>query len=395
MTTASAGAAALESPGPLPHVAVAAYRVGMRIRGAVLERIAAPAPFADSEPITVSELELAEPGPGELLIRIEAAGLCHSDLSVVDGNRVRPVPMLLGHEAAGRVEQVGPDADLAIGQRVVMTFLPRCENCAGCASNGRMPCIPGSAANNAGELLGGGRRLRRDGAEVHHHLGVSAFATHAVVDRRSVVPVDEDVPPEVAAVLGCAVLTGGGALLNSAKPAKTDRVMVVGLGGVGMAAVLVAVALGVKEVIAVDTVTDKLTLARELGADTAYTPAELTEQGVQAEIVVEAAGAVRAFETAVAATAPGGTTVTVGLPAPDARASISPLGLVAQGRAIVGSYLGSAVPSRDIPEYVRMWRAGTLPVERLVSARIGVHDINRAMDELAAGHALRQVIVGF
>lgn len=366
----------------------------MRIRGAVLERIAAPAPFADSTPLTVGELELAEPGPGELLVRIEAAGLCHSDLSVVDGNRVRPVPMLLGHEAAGRVEAVGPgDADIAVGQRVVMTFLPRCGECAGCASQGRMPCVPGSAANNAGELLGGGRRLRRDGAEVHHHLGVSAFATHAVVDRRSVVPVDDDVPPEVAAVLGCAVLTGGGALLNSARPAQGDRIMVVGLGGVGMAAVLVAVSLGVGEVIAVDTVGDKLALARDLGADVALTPAEVAERNVQAEVVVEAAGNVRAFETAVAATAPGGTTVTVGLPAPDARASVSPLALVAQGRSIVGSYLGSAVPSRDIPEYVRMWRDGRLPVERLVSSRIGLDAINGAMDELAAGHALRQVIV--
>ncbi|ONM47805.1 alcohol dehydrogenase catalytic domain-containing protein [Nocardia donostiensis] len=365
----------------------------MRIRGAVLERIAAQAPFADSAPITVGELDLAEPGPGELLVRIEAAGLCHSDLSVVDGNRVRPVPMLLGHEAAGRVEKAGPGADLDIGQRVVMTFLPRCGVCAGCASGGRMPCIPGSAANNAGELLGGGRRLHRDGAEVHHHLGVSAFATHAVVDQRSVVPVDDDVAPEVAAVLGCAVLTGGGALLNSAKPVASDRVMVVGLGGVGMAAVLVAVSLGVREVIAVDTVAAKLALATELGAHAAYTPAEVAEQGVQAEIVVEAAGNVRAFETAVSATAPGGTTVTVGLPAPDARASISPLGLVAQGRSIIGSYLGSAVPSRDIPEYVRLWREGRLPVEKLVTARIGLTDINRAMDELAAGHALRQVIV--
>ncbi|VFA91759.1 S-(hydroxymethyl)mycothiol dehydrogenase [Nocardia farcinica] len=366
----------------------------MRIRGAVLERIAAPAPFAESAPINVCELELGEPGPGELLVRIEAAGLCHSDLSVVDGNRVRPVPMLLGHEAAGRVEAAGPgDSDVAVGQRVVMTFLPRCGECAGCASQGRMPCVPGSVANNAGELLGGGRRLIRDGAPVHHHLGVSAFATHAVVDRRSVVPVPDDVPPEVAAVLGCAVLTGGGALLNSAKPGPADRIMVVGLGGVGMAAVLVAVSLGAPEVIAVDTVPEKLALARELGASAAYTPAEVAERGIVAEVVVEAAGNVRAFETAVAATAAGGTTVTVGLPAPDARASIAPLGLVAQGRSIVGSYLGSAVPARDIPEYVRMWRAGTLPVERLVSAHIGLDEINRAMDELAAGHALRQVIV--
>ncbi|MGW4364960.1 alcohol dehydrogenase catalytic domain-containing protein [Nocardia takedensis] len=365
----------------------------MRIRGAVLERIAAAAPFAESEPISVSELELGEPGPGELLVRIEAAGLCHSDLSVVDGNRVRPVPMLLGHEAAGRVEAVGPGgSDIAVGQRVVMTFLPRCGDCAGCASDGRRPCVPGSVANNEGELLNGGRRLRRDGEPVHHHLGVSAFATHAVVDRRSVVPVDDDVPPEVAAVLGCAVLTGGGALLNATSPTPADRVMVVGLGGVGMAAVLVGIALGA-QVIAVDTVPEKLALAADLGAVACHTPGELAEQDVQAEIVVEAAGNVRAFETAVAATAPGGATVTVGLPAPDARASISPLALVARAQTIVGSYLGSAVPARDIPEYVRLWRAGKLPVERLISARIGLDEVNRAMDELAAGHALRQVIV--
>ncbi|NKY53402.1 alcohol dehydrogenase catalytic domain-containing protein [Nocardia vermiculata] len=369
----------------------------MKIRGAVLERIGDPVPYAESTPIAIEELELGEPGPGELLVRIEAAGLCHSDLSVVDGNRVRPVPMLLGHEAAGRVEQLGPgDSDLRIGQRVVMTFLPRCGDCAGCATGGRTPCVPGSVANNDGELLGGGRRLHRGDEPVHHHLGVSGFATHAVVDRRSVVPVDDDVPPEVAAVLGCAVLTGGGALLNSAPPRPDDRIMVVGLGGVGMAAVLVAASLRDSlggEVIAVDTVPEKLTLARELGATRAFTPAEVVEQGVVAEVVVEAAGNVRAFDTAVTATAPGGTTVTVGLPHPDARASISPLSLVAQGRSIVGSYLGSAVPSRDIPKYVEMWRAGKLPVERLVSARIGLGEINRAMDELAAGHALRQVIV--
>jgi alcohol dehydrogenase len=373
----------------------------MRIRGAVLERIGADAPYADSKPIVVDDLDLGEPGPGELLVRIEAAGLCHSDLSVVDGNRVRPVPMLLGHEAAGRVEKVGAgDSDIAVGQRVVMTFLPRCGRCEGCATNGRTPCLPGSLANNAGELLGGGRRLLRRGGEVHHHLGVSGFATHAVVDRHSVVPVDDDVPPDVAAILGCAVLTGGGALLNSARPGSGDRVMVVGLGGVGMAAVLVAASLredspGAADsaVIAVDTLPEKLTLATELGATEVYTPAELAERRVQAEIVIEAAGTVRAFETAVAATASGGTTVTVGLPHPEARASISPLSLVAQGRSIVGSYLGSAVPGRDIPEYIRMWREGRLPIERLVSSHIRLEDINWAMDELSAGHGLRQVIV--
>lgn len=366
----------------------------MLIRGAVLEEIGRPRPFAASTPITISELELDDPGPGELLIRIEAAGLCHSDLSVVDGNRVRPVPMLLGHEAAGLIEQVGAGVDdVRVGQRVVMTFLPRCGDCDGCATDGRMPCVTGSGTNNAGTLLGGSRKLHRDGVDVHHHLGVSGFATHAVVDRKSVVPVDDDVPADIAAVLGCAVLTGGGAILNAGKPSQGDSIMVVGLGGVGMAAVLTAVSLGLGEVIGVDGVPDKLARATELGATQVYSPAELVERGITGDLVIEAAGNARAFETAVAATAPGGTTVTVGLPAPDAVSSISPLGLVAQARTIIGSYLGSAVPARDIPKYAQLWREGKLPVEKLISSRITLDQINEGMDELADGHAIRQVVV--
>lgn len=366
----------------------------MKIRGAVLEEIGRQRPFAESAPISVSELDLDGPGPGEILVRIEAAGLCHSDLSVVDGNRVRPVPMLLGHEAAGRIEQLGVGVDdVAVGQRVVMTFLPRCGDCAGCASDGRMPCTPGTQANNAGTLLDGASRLHRDGAVVHHHLGVSGFATHAVVNRRSVVPVGDDVPPEVAAVLGCAVLTGGGAIINAGDPRPGDAIMVVGLGGVGMAAVLTAVSLGLGDVIGVDSVPEKLTAATELGATAVYSPTDLEELGVRAPIVIEAAGNARAFEAAVRATAPGGKTITVGLPAPDARASISPLMLVAEARTIIGSYLGSAVPSRDIPIYEELWRAGNLPVEKLISSRITLDDINRGMDELADGKAIRQVIM--
>lgn len=366
----------------------------MKIRGAVLEEIGRSRPYASSMPITVSELELDAPGPGEILVRIEAAGLCHSDLSVVDGNRVRPVPMLLGHEAAGRIEQIGDGVDaLRVGDRVVMTFLPRCGECAGCATDGRMPCTAGSAANNDGSLLGGAHRLQRDGVSVKHHLGVSGFATHAVVNAKSVVAVDDDVPADVAAVLGCAVLTGGGALLNAAKPRSTDTVMVVGLGGVGMAAILTARALGVATVIGVDALESKLAQALELGATDVFTPSGLSESGVRADIVVEAAGNARAFETAVSATAAGGTTVTVGLPAPDARSSISPLGLVAEARTVIGSYLGSAVPARDIPIYAQLWRDGKLPVEKLISSRIELSDINSGMDELADGKAIRQVII--
>lgn len=365
----------------------------MRITGAVLEEIGRPGPWAQTRPLTVSELELDPPGPGEVLVQIEAAGVCHSDLSVVNGDRPRPVPMLLGHEASGRVIEVGPEvSDLVAGQRVVMTFLPRCGECSGCATNGRMPCVRGSASNGAGELLGGGRRLHRDGQPVHHHLGVSAFATHAVVDARSVVAVEDDVPPEVAAVLGCAVLTGGGALLNATPPEDGQSVMIVGLGGVGMAALLAAAALGKGEIVAVDGVAAKRERALELGATSVIDPAELASSGVRCDVVVEAAGNVRAFEAALAATAPGGRTVTVGLPHPDARASVSPLQLVAEARTVTGSYLGSAVPTRDIPVFAQWWREGRLPVESLVSSRIALDDINLAMDELASGRALRQII---
>lgn len=364
----------------------------MQIVGAVLERCGAPSPYADSTPLTVGPLELDPPGPGELLVRIEAAGLCHSDLSVVDGNRVRPTPMLLGHEAAGIVEAVGAGVtDVASGRRVVMTFLPRCGSCAECRTDGRLPCATGSAANAAGTLVGGAVRLSREGERVNHHLGVSAFATHAVVSRSSVVPVDDDVPADVAAVLGCAVLTGGGAVLNAGRPHPGDSVAVVGLGGVGMAALLVAVAQG-HDVVGIDTVPAKLDLARDLGATSALSPAAAEDLPVRAPVVVEAAGSARAFETAIAATAPGGTTVTVGLPAPDARAGISPLTLTAEARTVIGSYLGSAVPSRDIPRYVDLWRSGRLPLERLVSARIGLGDLPRALDRLAAGDVLRQLI---
>ncbi|RYF60832.1 MAG: alcohol dehydrogenase [Comamonadaceae bacterium] len=365
----------------------------MKIRGAVLEHSALPRPYAQSRPLVIDELDLDPPGPGELLVRIEAAGVCHSDLSVIDGNRLRPVPMLLGHEAAGRIERLGPAVDdLAVGQRVVMTFLPRCGSCTACGTDGRLPCSAGSAANNAATLLGGGIRLQRGGRAVHHHLGVSGFATHAVVDRRSVVPLDDDVPPDVAAVLGCAVLTGGGAVINAGRPRPGDAVMIVGLGGVGMAALLTAIAVGCGEVIGVDALPDKLDHARAAGA-AAYTPHQVAELGITAPVVVEAAGNARAFETAVAATGPGGTTVTVGLPGPEIRAAMSPLALVSGARTITGSYLGSAVPERDIPLYAQMWREGILPVEQLITSRIRLSDINSAMDQLADGKAVRQIII--
>ncbi|WP_417562859.1 alcohol dehydrogenase catalytic domain-containing protein [Microbacterium sp.] len=365
----------------------------MIIRGAVLEASGRSAPYAESEPIVIRDLELDAPGPTELLVRIEAAGICHSDLSVVNGSRPRAVPLLLGHEAAGIVEAVGSDVtDIAPGRRVVLTFLPRCGQCAACATDGRAPCIPGSAANGEGRLLAGGKRLHDAGRVIDHHLGVSAFADHAVVDRRSVVPVDDDIPAEVAALLGCAVLTGGGAVINAARLQPGESLAVVGLGGVGMAAVLAGLAVDGVEVIGVDAQPGKLETARQLGATAADTPDQAADAGVQADVVVEAVGRAVAFETALALTAPGGRTVTVGLPDPHDLATVSPLHLVAGGRTVIGSYMGSSVPARDIPRFAALWREGRLPVERLVSGHVDLDHLNAAMDALASGTAMRQII---
>ncbi|VBA46101.1 Alcohol dehydrogenase B [Mycobacterium attenuatum] len=369
------------------------YSNMFRIRGAVLERITSPRPYSESRPISVANLDLEAPGDDEVLVRIEAAGVCHSDLSVVNGSRVRPVPMLLGHEAAGIVEQVGDRVDdVTVGQRVVLVFLPRCDRCPACATEGRTPCQPASAANAAGTLLGGAVRIGREGHPVYHHLGVSAFATHAVVNRASAVPVPEEVPPQVAALLGCAVLTGGGAVLNVGQPRPGQSVAVVGLGGVGMAAVLTALTYPDVRVIGVDQLPEKLSAATTLGVHDTYTPQRATDAGVKADVVIEAVGHPAALETAIALTAPGGRTVTIGLPPPDVRISISPLGFVAEGRSLIGSYLGSAVPRRDIPRFVSLWRSGRLPVESLVSSTIRLDEINEAMDHLADGTAIRQLI---
>jgi alcohol dehydrogenase len=362
------------------------------IRGAVLRTVGMARPYRTTEPLSIVDLSLDPPSDGEVLVEIEAAGVCHSDLSVIDGNRPRPVPMLLGHEAAGRVVTVGPGvSSVAVGDRVVLSYLPRCGSCAGCASNGRFPCVPGSAANGAGELLGGGRRLSLDGAPVHHHLGVSAFATHAVVDHRSLVKVDPSVPAEVAALLGCAVLTGGGALLNAAHLQPGESVAVVGLGGVGLAAVLTAAAVGAREIIAIDPMPSKRETAAALGATRTLDPSEATD--LAADCVVEAAGAAAAVSTAIAATGSGGRTIIAGLTHPDARVELSPLALVASGRSIIGSYMGNSVPSRDIPRFANLWKEGRLPVERLVSARIQLANLNEAMDNLADATALRQLVL--
>ena len=372
----------------------------MRVKAAVLNKIGLPPPYAQSRPLEVVELDLASPGRGEILVRVRAAGLCHSDLSVIDGSRPRPTPMALGHEAAGIVEALGEGVgDLAIGDHVVLVFVPSCGRCGPCAAGRPALCEPGAKANVAGTLLSGERRLSLRAEPVNHHLGVSAFATHAVVARESCVKVDSGLPFELAALFGCAVLTGVGAVVNTARVEPGASVAVVGLGGVGLSAVLGAKLAGARQIVALDLSDEKLAFARALGAtdtinagtlDAAQTVRGLSGGGV--EIAFDMAGAVPALELAYAVTARGGTTVTAGLPHLDKRMALAPVTLVAEERTLKGSYIGSAAPLRDVPRYIALFKAGRLPVDALLTHRLKLEDINEGFDRLREGIGVRQVV---
>ena len=235
----------------------------MKIRAAVLDKMGAAPPYAQSRPLTIAMVDLAPPGRGEVLVKIAAAGLCHSDLSVINGDRPRPLPMALGHEAAGIVESLGEGVtDLQPGDHVVVVFVPSCGHCAPCAEGRPALCEPGAAANGCGTLLSGARRLTRDGAPLNHHLGCSVFAEYATVSRQSLVKIDPEVSLEEAALFGCAVLTGVGAVVNTAQVRAGASVAVIGLGGDGLAALIGAHAAGARQIIAIDLEDDKLEMAR-------------------------------------------------------------------------------------------------------------------------------------
>ncbi len=372
----------------------------MKIRAAVLNASPVAAPYAQSRPLRIEELELAPPGRDEVLVRVRAAGLCHSDLSVIDGNRPRPVPMVLGHEAAGEVVETGEGVDdLKPGDRVVMVFVPSCGHCAPCAEGRPALCEPGNAANGRGEMLGGGRRLSVQGQPVHHHIGVSAFAEHAVISRRSLVKIEADIPHEIAALFGCAVLTGVGAAVNTARIKAGETVAVVGLGGVGLSALLGAIACGASRVIAVDLAQDKLDLALALGATDAFkadTPdaveaiRQATKGGVDHGL--EMAGSVRALDLAYQITRRGGTTTTAGLANPAHTLSLSPVRLVAEERTLKGSYVGSCVPSRDIPRFIELYQRGRLAVDKLWTSSGSLDEINEGFDALHEGRTIRHIV---
>ncbi|BEP58634.1 zinc-dependent alcohol dehydrogenase family protein [Variovorax sp. V118] len=372
----------------------------MKVRAAVLQRLGAPAPYAQSRPLEIEEVELAPPGPDEVLVRIAAAGLCHSDLSILNGDRPRRTPIVLGHEAAGVVEALGEGVtDLAPGDHVILVFVPSCGHCAPCAEGRPALCEPGGAANVAGTLLGGARRLSYRGEPMDHFVGVSAFAEYATVSRRSLHKIDRELPLEIAAMFGCAVVTGVGAVVNTSQVRPGQTVAVVGLGGVGLAALMGALAAGAARVIAVDLAQDKLDFALALGAtdsvnasdpDAAKRLRDMTEGGV--DHALEMVGSAKALEFAYKVTRRGGTTVTVGLPAAIQTLNTPVWHLVAEERTLKGSYLGSCVPRRDLGRFIALYRQGKLPVDRLLTGRLKLEEINEGFDRLQRGEAIRQIV---
>jgi alcohol dehydrogenase len=361
----------------------------------------AKAPYADSAPLVIDELTLAGPGPGEVLVEIAGAGLCHSDLSVVDGSRPRKMPMVMGHEASGTVREVGAGvSQFAPGDHVVFSFVPVCGRCAFCTADRGALCERGAQANIDGTLLSGARHFTDSRQTTcHHHLGVSGFSQFTIAAQESLIKIDESIPLARAALFGCAVMTGVGAVLNTARVPAGSSVAVFGLGGVGLSAIMGAHAIGAYPIVAVDRLENKLQLARELGATHSVNAAE--QDAIEGVREITSGGADYAFESvgnegvlmqAYAATRRGGTTTTVGLPGPEKLFTIPAVSLTMEERTLKGSYMGSSVPRRDIPRYIKMYQAGILPVDKLHTHTLRLDEINAGFDRLAQGQAVRQII---
>lgn len=373
----------------------------MHIQAAVLRETHATGPYSQSRPLGVETLDLEAPGFGEVLVEIKAAGLCHSDLSVMDGSRPRPLPMALGHESVGVVRAVGRGVStLAVNDHVVSTFVPSCGQCLPCQEGRPALCHMAAKSNGEGVLLSGSRRLRKGHEYIHHHLGVSAFATYAVMDQHSLIKIPYDLPFEKAALFGCAVLTGVGAVINTARIEVGARVAIVGLGGVGFSALLGAIVAGAAMIMAIDINPDKLKRAQTLGATHVINATEVDASKMARDVsnggvdyAIEAAGSVEAMALAYQITCRGGTTVTAGLPHPSKHFAFPLVTMVAEERTVKGSYMGSSVPRRDIPRYVDLYRQGRLPIDQLLTDRIALKDINQGFDRLANGLSIRTVIL--
>lgn len=369
-------------------------------KAAVLDTCTTDRPFSDSQPLTVQTIDATGPMAHEVLVRIDAASLCRSDLSVITGVRPWPMPIVPGHEASGIVEEIGTNVTgFAPGDRVVLVYQPQCGTCPCCIAGDAHLCAPGLAANRAGKLLSGGPRLSLNGDTLHHHMGLSAFAEMAIVSAQSLVKVDSDLPAEIAALFGCAVMCGAGSVINSGRVKAGESVVIAGIGGVGASAILGARLAGAGRIIAVDPDAEKRRTAIDLGAtdtlaggpDAAAEILEMTGGG--ADCALETAGILGAFETAYAATKRGGRVVTVGLVSADTPFALDIAAHVTSAKTIHGSYMGSCTPSIDIPKFVELYTSGRFPVDRLITHRMPLADVNTALENMAASKALRQILV--
>lgn len=373
----------------------------MKMKAAVMYEQGLPAPYEHSQPFKIEEVDLEEPGEGEVLVEVRAAGLCHSDLSTVAGQRKRTLPVVGGHEGAGIVREVGSGVhNLKEGDHVVMSVATGCGICSICLSGKPALCDHMSAARGKGMLPNGQRRLSINGEPIYHYSGVSSFAQYAVTVPNSLIKIDPSIPLEVAALYGCAVVTGAGAIFNSAQLRPGKSIAVFGLGGVGLNAVMAARISGASRIIGIDIVESKFELAKELGCthtlkgndpDLVEKIRDLTNGGVDAAF--EISGAKSAISSAYAITRKGGDVFCVGVGASGQMYEYPHTLMVAEEKSIRGSFMGGGVGERDVPQYIRYYNEGRMPVDRLMSGTMGFEDLNLALDRLASGNVVRQVLL--
>lgn len=365
------------------------------MRAAVLEELGAPL-------VVRGDVEIAEPRRGEVLVRVHHCGVCHSDLSVMDGGFPLPTPIVLGHEAAGVVAAVGAEVrSVVVGDRVVLTPNPPCGRCPGCLRGEPGTCTLGSGMMITASLADGETGLRRDGEVVYRGLGVGAFAEYALAAELGVVRIDDEVPLEVACVLGCGVQTGVGAVLNTAKVVPGSSVLVTGLGGVGLSVLQGARVAGAARIVVSDPVAERREAAMALGATDAVDPLasdlvtavrDLTA-GEGADYAFEAAGRAALVRTCVDATRAGGTTVIVGAPPIAEELQLGSAVLFGSfEKKLLGCMLGSSNSLRDIPRLLALAAAGRLELGALITARRPLDDIGLAVDDLRAARGIRTVI---
>jgi S-(hydroxymethyl)glutathione dehydrogenase/alcohol dehydrogenase len=356
--------------------------------------------WSQGEPLSVEEVELSPPGPGEVLVEVKSAGVCHSDLHPARGDWRMRTPVVLGHEGAGIVRETGPGVTtLALGDHVVFCWTPACGQCPSCTDLRPVLCDRLDKTTYRNRLPSGESRLRARGQVLAPFLSTACFAEHAVVAQEGAIAVSRDVAFDVLASLGCAVLTGVGAVTNAAKVPAGASVVVIGVGGVGLNVVQGAVMAGCTRVIAVDRQPAALALATTFGAtdivpagDTASAAVRDLTRGRGADFVFDTVGTSATLADALASSKKGGTVVLTGLSRTDAQASLSMFPFVMQEKTLIGSVYGSGQPARDIPRLVSRYQNGTLKLNELVARQYRLDEVNDALDALAAGAGARGVI---